>query len=271
MTDGEAFDLSAKYRCRNDLKHQDHRDTDGKFGVLCFMPEEVHSDKGAKTAANDGGAKERPLRDAPKFFSRSVLVRQHKQKAQCIDCNEIEDDRFHKIPFRGEYGMKKMLCLVMLCVLLAGCAAEETFETVADAYVQPVDAIRREIYLSLPENTAEPTFTSETAGKLWLCDGFTASVCTMEAGNVDATVRAVSGYGADDLILIETEQNTPQLQMKRLDFVWCSAGEGGNQIGRAAILDDGNYHYVLSCMAPETLGGELRETWDQVFASFQVA
>ena len=45
----------------------------------------------------------------------------------------------------------------------------------------------------------------------------------------------------------------------------------GNQIGRAAILDDGNYHYVLSCMAPEALGGDLRETWDRVFASFQVA
>lgn len=167
--------------------------------------------------------------------------------------------------------MKKLFCIGILCALLTGCAAEETFETVADAYIQPVDAIRREIYLSLPDNIAAPAFISENADRLWLCDGFTATVCTMESGDVDATVRAVSGYGADDLLLLETEQDTPQLKLKRLDFVWSSAGEGGTQIGRAAILDDGNYHYVLTCMAPEALGGELQGTWDRVFTSFQVS
>lgn len=158
----------------------------------------------------------------------------------------------------------------MLCCMLAGCAAEETFETIADVYIRPVDAIQREIFLSLPENTANPAFTSDGADRLYICDGFTAAVYTMDSGDVDATVRAVSGFGADQLTLISTEQITPQLTLKRLDFVWCSAGEGGNQIGRAAILDDGSYHYVLTCMAPEKLGGQLQSDWDRIFSSFQV-
>jgi hypothetical protein len=51
----------------------------------------------------------------------------------------------------------------------------------------------------------------------------------------------------------------------RYDCVWTAAGETGLQLGRACVLEDGNYHYVLSVMAPEEETGRLREVWQNLF------
>ena len=48
--------------------------------------------------------------------------------------------------------MKKCWMFLVLAVLLCGCGAKETFETVADDLVQPVMASPRQITVQLPEN-----------------------------------------------------------------------------------------------------------------------
>jgi hypothetical protein len=47
-------------------------------------------------------------------------------------------------------------------------------------------------------------------------------------------------------------------------------GESGQLVCRAAVLDDGNYHYCLTAVAPAANAGELSEQWNALFASLRL-
>lgn len=158
--------------------------------------------------------------------------------------------------------MKKCMVFI-LALLLTGCAAEETFETVADELVQSVSAEVREVVLELPAEAAAPASESES-GTLYLCDGYEIALETMEAGDLNATIQSISGYSRDNVTVMETDTG----DWKRYEFVWASAGENGDRIGKAAILDDGSYHYVLSVMADADRAEEYEEVWREMFDSF---
>ena len=49
--------------------------------------------------------------------------------------------------------MKRWLCILLPVLLLCGCRAEETLETVSDEWLVPAMAQPREVALRLPENT----------------------------------------------------------------------------------------------------------------------
>ena len=159
--------------------------------------------------------------------------------------------------------MKKILAVLMLALLLCGCAAQETFETVEDLIpVQPV-AAPQQFYTSLPEEAASPTFQAEDSGELYVCQGYTISKQITDSGDLEKTLMHLSGKKAEELQLIKTQQET----CDRYDFVWTATGEEGLQLGRACILDDGNFHYALSVMAEEETAGELQQTMQDMFDS----
>jgi hypothetical protein len=86
---------------------------------------------------------------------------------------------------------------------------------------------------------------------------------TMASGDLDATIRSLTGYGSDRLTVIRTGYHDTD----RYDFVWSAAGESGERLGRGAILDDGTYHYCLSVLRdPE----ESLIVWQDVFSSFSL-
>lgn len=162
--------------------------------------------------------------------------------------------------------MKKwwMGCIMILLVFSAsGCGAVETFETVADAYGDAAPAELRAVMLKLPEEAAAPTSDSEQ-GQLYLCENYEITLQTMEAGDLNRSIQTVSGYTQDVLTVVQTEQ----ADVRRYEFVWTAAGEGGDQLCRGAVLDDGNYHYVLTAQADAQDAGELRQTWSEIFNSF---
>lgn len=159
--------------------------------------------------------------------------------------------------------MKKILTVLMIAVLLCGCGAQETFETVADLIpVEPV-ASPQQFYISLPEEAASPTFQDDNSAELYVCSGYTISKQITESGDLEKTLKDITGKSAEELQLIKTQMNT----CDRYDFVWTAAGEDGLQLGRACILDDGNFHYAVSVMAEETAVGELQPTLQEMFAS----
>ena len=57
---------------------------------------------------------------------------------------------------------------------------------------------------------------------------------------------------------------------KRYDWVWSAAGEGGDVVGRAAVIDDGKYHYCVTLQTDAAMAGDLEEAWSGVLDSFQV-
>ena len=163
--------------------------------------------------------------------------------------------------------MRKCWILVLVGLLLSGCAAAETFETVDDALVQPVVNAQREIILSVPDSAAAEVMVSEDGGQLYFCDGYTMTVQILTGGDTDRSIESLCGYTPDALTILQTQDGS----WKRQEWVWVSAGEGGEQLGRGALLDDGSYHYCLTVMADADEAGVLEAEWDGVFASFGIA
>ena len=76
-------------------------------------------------------------------------------------------------------------------------------------------------------------------------------------------VKTLTGKPSEELQIIKTVHDTHD----RYDFVWTAAGEEGLQLGRACILDDGNYHYTLSTLAQEQASGALQKTFSDMYDS----
>ena len=159
--------------------------------------------------------------------------------------------------------MKKCWIFLILPLLLCGCAAEETYETIADDIVQSVMAQPKEITVSLPDNAVAPVLESDSE-QVYFCEDYEIVIETLSAGDLDATIQSVSGYSKENLTVMETEQDG----VKRYDFVWASAGENGDMLGRAVILDDGSYHYCMSVLRDAATTETSQITWSTVFNSF---
>ena len=161
--------------------------------------------------------------------------------------------------------MKKIFLFLMLPVLLAGCASEPVMETVGDEQVQPVAATMHQVLVELPKEAASPAMETE-AGRLYICDSFTVSQQTFDGGDLTKTVKSVSGFEPERLKIMQTNWDNA----KRYDFVWTAAGENETQVCRACILDDGNYHYVLTATTDASNGGQLQSVWREMFDSFRL-
>lgn len=156
--------------------------------------------------------------------------------------------------------MKKVCILLVVVLLLGGCAAQPVFETVSDQIDAPVPAQMRQLQVMLPKEASAPTLQSEQAGKLYLCNGYTLTIQTMEAGDLDATMRSLTGFSREQMTVMETAKHG----IKRYDCVWSAAGEGGDHVARAVILDDGSYHYAVTVMADFASAGDLASTWKSI-------
>jgi hypothetical protein len=167
-----------------------------------------------------------------------------------------------KDPFRRDK-MKIVIVLLALTMLLTGCGAQETFETVQDMMpVEPV-ASPQQFFVNLPENAATPTFQDGDREQLYVCQDYCITKQILDGGDLQKTLMHVTGKTREELELLKTKG----VAWDRYDFVWTSAGEEGLQLGRACILDDGDFHYVLSVMAQEESAGKLRQTITDVMDS----
>lgn len=158
--------------------------------------------------------------------------------------------------------MKKLCLILVSALLLAGCGAEETYETMADELIQSVMAQPREIQLQLPDEAVLPAMESDN-GTLYICKDYDVTVQTLESGDLEETIRQISGYSPDELTVMQTVSG----ELSQYDFVWTSATDGGEQVGRAMILDDGSYHYAVTAMTDAELAEEYREIWNGLFES----
>ena len=162
--------------------------------------------------------------------------------------------------------MKKWGMIICVSVLLTGCGAAETFETVGDELLQPVMAEVGQINLSLPPEASTQTMLGSDTDKLYFCDGYTAAVQIMDRGDLDRTCRQLCGFGADSLNILQTATDG----RKRYEWVWTAAGEGGDVLGRVAVIDDGKYHYCVSLQTDASLAGSLESQWTRILSSFSV-
>ena len=158
--------------------------------------------------------------------------------------------------------MKKVFALLFAMICLTGCKAQETFETVEDIIPAEPVAAPKQFFVSLPDDAVTPTF-QDKSGEIYVCQDYSITKQIAESGDLAKTIRDLTGQTQEDLQVIKTIHD----MFERYDFVWTATGEEGLQLGRACILDDGNYHYTLSTMTREERAGALRQTIQDVFDS----
>ena len=158
--------------------------------------------------------------------------------------------------------VKRWGCICLLMILLSGCKAEETLETVSDEWIVPVMAQPREVTVRMPEDLVLPVLEQE-GRQLYMGPNYEIMLETMAAGDLQATIRNLSGYEQEQLTILETDQG----EWNRYEFVWTAAGEQGHCLGRAVILDDGDYHYCMSVLRDTE---ESLIVWQDVFQSFSL-
>lgn len=163
--------------------------------------------------------------------------------------------------------MKKLWVIPLVVLLLCGCAKETMLETVTDEQAEPVVAAVQRIQLQLPAELSTPALQSQENGTLYLCDDYAVTVQTMPSGDLTKTVRNATGQDKEKLQI----QTIRQGNVKRHQFMWTTGGERGIQVGRACILDDGVYHYVLTALCDEADAGQVQPAWKEIFTSFSLA
>ena len=136
---------------------------------------------------------------------------------------------------------------------------------VTDEMVMPASAQPRKILLTLPEETLLPAMETDH-GTLYLCDGYDVATQTMESGDLDATVRTISGFGMEELTIMQTKAD----DYTCYEFVWTAATDLGQQVGRAMILEDADYHYAICAVAPEKDAEEYQQIWNGIFDSVTI-
>ena len=160
--------------------------------------------------------------------------------------------------------MKKLLVVILLSMLLVGCSAGE-FEQVSDVYAPQADPVKQEIKLTMPADASQATVQSDF-GSIYFCDGYEIMVQTFLGGDIQGTIKELTGFDMEALTVIESEYGG----LKRYECAWTAVGEAGASVGRTVVLDDGAYHYCVSLLANEEEVAPLQETWQALIHSVTV-
>jgi len=162
--------------------------------------------------------------------------------------------------------MKKLWVGLAMMLLLQGCSQLKDYETMSDVYEQPELSPAARISVDLPQNAAVTAMQSQDGSKLYLCDDYSIVLQTFQGGDLRATLKTANGYDPEKLRLMVYEQG----QLTRYECAWAAAGEGGDQVGRTVLLDDGSYHYTLTLMADAACAGRQTAAWQKLLGSFTI-
>ena len=163
--------------------------------------------------------------------------------------------------------MKKIALALLLALLLSGCGAKETLETVSDDIpLQPVLAQPAQISVRLPDNAVSPVLESDTQ-QLYFCEDYEIAIETRSSGDLSGTITALTGFAPEQLTVMHTSPEG----VDRYEFVWAAAGEDGDRLGRGVVLDDGSYHYCMSVLRDAENPKKSQVVWSDVFSSFALS
>ena len=160
--------------------------------------------------------------------------------------------------------MKKLgIWVLAVVLLLCGCEATPVYETLSGVDLTGEHPVMKQMHFVLPEDAAVQTVSGST-GRIYLCDGYEIMAETFESGDLDKTLRNLTGFSRDALTIMRTKVDG----VDSYSCAWTSVGENGEQVGRTVIFDDGGYHYCLSVTAPVQNVLALQPVFQELFDSF---
>ena len=188
----------------------------------------------------------------------------HKCGGTRIDLRQVDKRKCANLS--GGIIVKKLLAILLLAFILAGCGGEQTYETIGDVLAPQETPLPLEVVVRIPEEAAAMVMTGEDGAKLYMCDDYFITIQTMPAGDMNAVFRELTGYSQENLQIMQSQF----LGLDRYRLAWSAAGEGADQIGRATVYSDGNYCYALTAMAPADKAADLiAGAWQDLFDSFR--
>lgn len=162
--------------------------------------------------------------------------------------------------------MKLLIALLALILCLTGCAAPQSYETLSDTYEIPKTPEPMQVIMELPEDAGLPILQTDTGDRIYLCDDYWIAVQTFSAGDLDKTIRSITGYALAERMPIQTKLDG----IDCYDCVWTVAGEGQTQTARLRLLDDGNYHYAVTVLADADEAASLQPGIQTLFRSIRL-
>lgn len=161
--------------------------------------------------------------------------------------------------------MKKFILFLLLCAFLSGCG-NQAWETVSDQIETTTPKEPQKIKIALPNGAVQTSISLDGDTAIYFCDGYTVCVAQRTAGDMAATLKWLTGLPEEELTVLETKEEG----CTRYYCAWCCAGENGQQVCRAEILDDGNYHYTVSILCDDENAVGHQDEWEDVFQSFSL-
>ena len=160
--------------------------------------------------------------------------------------------------------MKILIMMITRCVLLTGCGKEKAYETISDLSVEQEPAKMMEMVFSVPVDATKQTMEAQQNTQVYFCEDYTLTTQVLDGGDLKNSILKTTGFSPDQLSVLHVKRE----DVDRHSFVWTAATDAGIQVCRGILLDDGNYHYVLTAMASEDVAGALsREQWREIFNS----
>ena len=161
--------------------------------------------------------------------------------------------------------MKKLWC-VMLALLLVGCGAEPTYETLGEVQDEPVLAPALEMAVDIPMDAVSEVMKTQDGSSLYFVGDYTVCMQTLESGDLNRSLEICTGFSRDRLQVMQTNAGG----YTRYEAAWSCVSDQGDQVGRICILDDGQYHYALTMLTPAENANQVQEGWQTLLRSFRL-
>ncbi len=159
------------------------------------------------------------------------------------------------------------LCAALLVLTLGTRRAAIDWETVDDEVIPASGPIEEPyvITFGVPDDATMEPLSAHDRG-LYVAENGDYEVYSdvIAAPNLDQALKAVSGFGEDELDVVETTR----FGLPEYRFAWASASDEGGRVSRAALVEDENYFYALVFSVKEGLGTKYDEEAEAVFSSF---
>lgn len=161
----------------------------------------------------------------------------------------------------------RVFLVLLICILcLTGCGAVQTFERIEDSAAVPVMAKASQLELTYADLEEALVFDNGNS-KLYMCDGYSVILQTLEGGDLGRTVREVTGLDKEKLTLMKTDNNG----IITYQCAWSAVGEGTDRICRAAILDDGAFHYAVTVMTNSGNMAAITKAWSPLLETLYLS
>lgn len=161
--------------------------------------------------------------------------------------------------------MKKACMFFLVMVLLSGCGKGKYEVRQAPCGTEVETPAPGVITICVTDEMSTPVMNTQEGDRLYIADNYEVSLQTLAGCSVEETLKNCTGFDRSKLMVIETQKDG----MKRYDCAWSAVGEGTQFVGRTTILDDGDFHYVLTVTGDD--GETVADAWQQLADSFTVS